>query len=90
MARGPTRRPTHPPLPPAHPPANPSTHPPAHPLSRPPTHPPTHASHPTTHTPGVYAGLDRFEARKRLWGDMKELGLVIKEEPYQVLTPMGA
>ena len=31
---------------------------------------------------GPYQGQDRFEARKNLWDDMKEAGLVIKEEPY--------
>ncbi len=36
---------------------------------------------------GPYAGLDRFEARKKLWSDMKEAGLVIKEEPYTLNVP---
>lgn len=36
---------------------------------------------------GPYAGLDRFEARKQLWADMREAGLVIKEEPYQMNVP---
>ncbi len=36
---------------------------------------------------GPYAGLDRFEARDRLWEDMKKEGLVIKEEPYVVTVP---
>ena len=36
---------------------------------------------------GPYAGLDRFEARKRLWEDMKQVGLVIKEEPYAMQVP---
>ncbi len=36
---------------------------------------------------GPYAGLDRFEARKRLWEDMKQAGLVIKEEPYTMQVP---
>jgi len=31
---------------------------------------------------GPYQGQDRFEARNNLWQDMKEAGLVIKEEPY--------
>ncbi|HWQ04359.1 MAG TPA: valine--tRNA ligase [Longilinea sp.] len=34
-----------------------------------------------------YAGLDRFEARKQLWADMKTAGLVIKEEPYLMNVP---
>ncbi len=36
---------------------------------------------------GPYAGLDRFEARKKLWADMEEAGLVIKEEAYQLNVP---
>ena len=31
---------------------------------------------------GPYTGLDRFEARKKLWADMKAAGLAIKTEPY--------
>ncbi len=30
---------------------------------------------------GVYEGLDRFDARKKLWADMEAAGLVIKVEP---------
>lgn len=35
---------------------------------------------------GPYAGLDRFEARKQLWEDMRKAGLVVGEEerPHQV------
>jgi valyl-tRNA synthetase len=36
---------------------------------------------------GPYQGLDRFEARKRLWEDMRSAGLVIKEEPYLLNVP---
>ncbi|GAB4494397.1 MAG: valine--tRNA ligase [Anaerolineales bacterium] len=36
---------------------------------------------------GAYAGLERFEARKKLWADMKAAGLVIKEEPYTLNVP---
>ena len=36
---------------------------------------------------GKYQGLDRFEARKKLWADMKEAGLVIKTEPYRTTIP---
>ncbi len=36
---------------------------------------------------GPYAGLDRFEARKKLWEDMRAAGLVIKEEPYLHQVP---
>jgi valyl-tRNA synthetase len=34
-----------------------------------------------------YAGMDRFDCRKRLWEDMKEAGLVIKEQPYTLNVP---
>jgi valyl-tRNA synthetase len=34
-----------------------------------------------------YAGLDRFEARKKLWEDMRAAGLTIKEEPYTLNVP---
>ncbi len=33
---------------------------------------------------GAYAGLDRFEARKRVVADLEKLGLLEKIEPYQV------
>jgi valyl-tRNA synthetase len=36
---------------------------------------------------GPYAGLDRFEARKKLWADMQASGLVIKEEAYTLNVP---
>jgi valyl-tRNA synthetase len=36
---------------------------------------------------GSYAGLDRFEARKKLWADMAAAGLVIKEQPYTLNVP---
>jgi valyl-tRNA synthetase len=36
---------------------------------------------------GPYAGLDRFECRKKLWADMRAAGLVIKEEPYMLKIP---
>ncbi|MCX6053742.1 MAG: valine--tRNA ligase [Chloroflexi bacterium] len=36
---------------------------------------------------GEYAGLDRFECRKKLWEDMKTLGLVIREQPYTLNVP---
>ncbi len=36
---------------------------------------------------GKYAGMDRFDCRKAIWADMKEAGLVIKEEPYQMSIP---
>jgi valyl-tRNA synthetase len=36
---------------------------------------------------GPYQGLDRFEARKKLWADMQAAGLTLKEEPYLRNTP---
>ncbi|HEY5729435.1 MAG TPA: valine--tRNA ligase [Anaerolineales bacterium] len=36
---------------------------------------------------GKYQGQDRFEARKNMWADMKEAGLVIKTEPYRTTIP---
>lgn len=36
---------------------------------------------------GRYAGLDRFKARKQIWADMQDAGLVIKDEPYQMSVP---
>jgi valyl-tRNA synthetase len=36
---------------------------------------------------GQYAGLDRFDCRKKLWADMEAAGLVIKEEAYQLNVP---
>jgi valyl-tRNA synthetase len=36
---------------------------------------------------GPYAGLDRFECRKKLWADMEAAGLTIKAEPYVTQVP---
>jgi valyl-tRNA synthetase len=36
---------------------------------------------------GAYAGLDRFDCRKKLWADMKDAGLTIKEEAYTINIP---
>ena len=36
---------------------------------------------------GQYEGLDREICRKQLWQDMKDAGLVIKEEPYTLNVP---
>ena len=36
---------------------------------------------------GPYEGLDRFDAREKLWADMRAAGLVIKEEPYTHQVP---
>jgi valyl-tRNA synthetase len=36
---------------------------------------------------GPYAGLDRYECRKRIWDDMQAAGLTIKTEPYTMKVP---
>ena len=36
---------------------------------------------------GPYAGLDRFECRKKLWADMQEAGLTVRSEPYTLNVP---
>src|SRR5512139_3885573 len=36
---------------------------------------------------GPYAGMDRFEARKKLWADMEAAGLTIKTEAYRTQVP---
>jgi valyl-tRNA synthetase len=36
---------------------------------------------------GAYAGLDRFEARKKLWDDMQAAGMTIKTQKYQTRIP---
>ena len=36
---------------------------------------------------GPYEGMDRFEARARLWADMSSSGLTIKEEPHTISVP---
>ncbi|KAF3789506.1 Valine--tRNA ligase [Nymphaea thermarum] len=36
---------------------------------------------------GLYCGLDRFEARKKLWADLEEAGLAVKKEPYTSRVP---
>ncbi|MEP7286515.1 MAG: valine--tRNA ligase [Chloroflexota bacterium] len=36
---------------------------------------------------GPYAGLDRFEARKKIWADMTAAGLTIKTEPHTLQVP---
>ena len=34
-----------------------------------------------------YAGLDRYECRRKIWEDMRQQGLVIKEEAYTINVP---
>ncbi len=36
---------------------------------------------------GPYAGLDRFEARKKLWADMEAAGMTIKVEDHTYIIP---
>ena len=36
---------------------------------------------------GIYAGMDRFDCRKKLWADMETSGLVLKTEPYMMSVP---
>jgi len=36
---------------------------------------------------GPYRGLDRFEARKKLWADMEAAGLTLKTEAYTLNVP---
>jgi valyl-tRNA synthetase len=36
---------------------------------------------------GPYANLDRFTCREKLWSDMKNAGLTIKTEPYDMTIP---
>ena len=38
---------------------------------------------------GPYAGLDRFEARAKLWADMEAAGLTLKTEPYTHAVPVA-
>jgi valyl-tRNA synthetase len=36
---------------------------------------------------GPYQGQDRFDCRQNLWEDMRQVGLVIREEPYTLNVP---
>ncbi|KAK3218446.1 hypothetical protein Dsin_012416 [Dipteronia sinensis] len=36
---------------------------------------------------GLFCGLDRFEARKKLWSDLEETGLGVKKEPHTLRVP---
>ncbi|KAL3944698.1 MAG: hypothetical protein SGBAC_001213 [Bacillariaceae sp.] len=36
---------------------------------------------------GIYSGLDRFEAREKLWQDMEEASLTIKVDPHMQRVP---
>ncbi|KAF5779431.1 putative valine--tRNA ligase [Helianthus annuus] len=36
---------------------------------------------------GLYSGLDRFEARKKLWAELEETGLAVKKEAHTSRVP---
>ncbi|CAL9052506.1 unnamed protein product [Musa banksii] len=36
---------------------------------------------------GLYCGLDRFEARKKVWSDLEEVGLAVKKESHVLRVP---
>ncbi len=38
---------------------------------------------------GPYAGLNRFEAREKLWADMTEAGLTIEVKPHEMTVPIS-
>ncbi|MBI4768849.1 MAG: valine--tRNA ligase, partial [Chloroflexi bacterium] len=40
-----------------------------------------------TEVGGPYAGMDRFEARKKMWADMQQAGLTLKTEPHVMQIP---
>ncbi|KAK9699378.1 hypothetical protein RND81_08G170200 [Saponaria officinalis] len=35
----------------------------------------------------LYSGLDRFEARKKLWAELQEMNLAVKKEPHTMRVP---
>jgi valyl-tRNA synthetase len=39
------------------------------------------------HNGGPYSGLDRFECREKLWGDMIRAGLTVEVRPHQMQVP---
>ncbi|OVA06796.1 Aminoacyl-tRNA synthetase [Macleaya cordata] len=36
---------------------------------------------------GLYCGMDRFDARKKLWSELEETGLAVKKEPHTLRVP---
>ena len=34
-----------------------------------------------------FSGMDRFEAREKLWSDLVETNLAVKKEPYTLRVP---
>ncbi len=41
------------------------------------------------HNGGRYAGLERFEARDQIVAELRQSGLLVKEEPYRVSVPVS-
>ena len=41
------------------------------------------------HAPEAYRGLDRFEARRRIIGDLEDLGLLEETKPHKLMVPRG-
>jgi len=41
------------------------------------------------HAPEAYRGLDRFEARRHIIGDLEELGLLEDTRPHKLMIPRG-
>jgi len=35
----------------------------------------------------LFSGMDRFEAREKLWSDLVETKLAVKKEPYTLRVP---
>ncbi|HYW77608.1 MAG TPA: valine--tRNA ligase, partial [Gammaproteobacteria bacterium] len=52
-------------------------------------HPDSMSSPETTAMPEAYAGLDRFEARKKMVADLEREGLLGKTEPHKLKVPRG-
>ncbi|MCL7038203.1 hypothetical protein MKW94_017743 [Papaver nudicaule] len=38
---------------------------------------------------GPYSGMDRFDARKKLWSELEETKLAVKKEPYTLRVPIS-
>lgn len=49
----------------------------------------TDDAHINTNAPAAYQGMDRYEARKQIVEDLKQLGLLEKIEPHQHKIPRG-
>ena len=46
-------------------------------------------AHINDQAPEAYRGLDRFEARRRVIGDLEELGLLEETKPHKLMVPRG-